>query len=138
MITIVDSGISLSERTDHQYNRRHLLYTDFIDSEATWKDEVGHGTHLATLLRRLAPDAFVLMARVFRSDDVNEPGSIARIANAGIPKTPVERDQLKSYRLLNTQSSSGKLISSCFLLASTKNTSLFAKRFDLLPRTMLL
>ncbi|KAJ5738447.1 hypothetical protein N7493_001602 [Penicillium malachiteum] len=66
-IAILDSGIDLTsdEKEIYDYDSR-MKYKSWIDSDPEWKDEVGHGTHLATLLLRIAPNAIVHVARVFK------------------------------------------------------------------------
>ncbi|KAF1966496.1 subtilisin-like protein [Bimuria novae-zelandiae CBS 107.79] len=51
-IAILDSGILLSQENEDLYNQE--------------PNEVGHGTHLAVLLRKMAPNAIVHVGRVFR------------------------------------------------------------------------
>ncbi|KAH8665487.1 hypothetical protein BGZ61DRAFT_484575 [Ilyonectria robusta] len=83
-IAILDSGLDLSEDQMNIYNeRRDLVYKSWIegDDDACKKDEVGHGTHLATLLARIAPQAQIHVARVFRKakpDMKTEPKNVAR------------------------------------------------------------
>ncbi|RSL50745.1 hypothetical protein CEP53_008700 [Fusarium sp. AF-6] len=66
-IAILDSGIDLSD--DHRllYNTGpEIIYHNWIDKGQEWKDDVGHGTHLAILLRMVAPEAVIHVARVFK------------------------------------------------------------------------
>ncbi|RSL89802.1 hypothetical protein CDV31_015804 [Fusarium ambrosium] len=66
-IAILDSGIDLSD--DHRllYNTdSQIIYRNWIDESQEWKDDVGHGTHLAILLRKIAPEAVIHVARVFK------------------------------------------------------------------------
>lgn len=73
-IAILDSGIELSETQQDQYFSGHeVAYRSWVDDEALeddrsqdWKDDAGHGTHLATLLARVAPAAAIHVARVFK------------------------------------------------------------------------
>ncbi|KAM0520623.1 hypothetical protein ACHAPE_003020 [Trichoderma viride] len=41
-------------------------YRSWVGEDAEWKDDVGHGTHLAVLLRKIAPNAAIHVARVFK------------------------------------------------------------------------
>ncbi|RSL48880.1 hypothetical protein CEP54_012688 [Fusarium duplospermum] len=66
-IAILDSGIDLSD--DHRllYNTDpEIIYRNWIDGGQQWEDDVGHGTHLAILLRKIAPEAVIHVARVFK------------------------------------------------------------------------
>ncbi|RTE84122.1 hypothetical protein BHE90_001332 [Fusarium euwallaceae] len=66
-IAILDSGIDLSD--DHRllYNTdSQIIYRNWIDEGQEWEDDVGHGTHLAILLRKIAPEAVIHVARVFK------------------------------------------------------------------------
>lgn len=69
-IAILDSGIALSRTQKAQYGfDSGVLYRSFVDPEDTrtfWQDEVGHGTHLAVLLREVAENAVICVARVFK------------------------------------------------------------------------
>lgn len=83
-VAILDSGLDLSEDQADIYNkRRDLVYKSWIDEDdGIWKDEVGHGTHLATLLSRIVPHAQIHVARVFQKakpDMGREPKNIARV-----------------------------------------------------------
>ncbi|KAL8363271.1 hypothetical protein RB601_009172 [Gaeumannomyces tritici] len=72
-IAILDSGIELSEmQKDQHLPRRKVVYRSWVGGETLgnkpsqeWKDNVGHGTHLSTLLARVAPMANIHVARVF-------------------------------------------------------------------------
>ncbi len=73
-IAILDSGIELSEdQRDKYFSGRQVIYRSWVDDEGSgdgpsedWKDNVGHGTHLATLLAGVAPMAAIHVARVFK------------------------------------------------------------------------
>lgn len=43
-----------------------IEYRSWVGGDTEWKDDVGHGTHLAVLLRKIAPNAAVHVARVFK------------------------------------------------------------------------
>jgi hypothetical protein len=65
-IAILDSGINLSPIQKEIFDENSdIKYRSWIGDSAVWEDEVGHGTHLATLLRRIAPNAMIHVARVF-------------------------------------------------------------------------
>ncbi|KAJ5613658.1 hypothetical protein N7528_007312 [Penicillium herquei] len=66
-IAILDTGIELTSDEREIYDSHsRIQYKSWIDSDPEWKDEAGHGTHLATLLLRIAPNAIVHVARVFK------------------------------------------------------------------------
>lgn len=66
-IAILDSGIELSQDNKDIYdNGSQIKYQSWVDENPAWKDQVGHGTHLATLLRRIAPNSQLHVARVFK------------------------------------------------------------------------
>lgn len=84
-IAILDSGIQLSSTQKEQYGfDSGVVYRSFIDPEdgsAEWNDEAGHGTHLAVLLRKIAENADIHVARVFKKkpNGVNSPKGIAKV-----------------------------------------------------------
>ncbi|KAL6399874.1 hypothetical protein AUP68_17283 [Ilyonectria robusta] len=66
-IAILDSGIELSQDNQDIYNNTsEIKYQSWVDEEDEWKDQVGHGTHLATLLRKIAPNSLIHVARVYK------------------------------------------------------------------------
>ncbi|KAF4870778.1 Subtilisin DY [Colletotrichum siamense] len=67
-IAILDSGIELSPEQRQLYDfEPRIKYKSWVDGHADCRDDVGHGTHLAILLRKVAPNAEIHMARVFKS-----------------------------------------------------------------------
>jgi subtilisin family serine protease len=77
-IAILDSGIHLAQNGLEMYNTDPgIQYRSWVDNSPEWKDEVGHGTHLAVLLRKIAPNAIVFVGRVFKK---RPKGSVTRIA----------------------------------------------------------
>lgn len=67
-IAILDGGIELRSRTPRivRFEPR-IKYKSWVDGHADCRDDVGHGTHLAILLRKVAPNAEIHNARVFKS-----------------------------------------------------------------------
>ncbi|KLU85492.1 hypothetical protein MAPG_04515 [Magnaporthiopsis poae ATCC 64411] len=68
-IAILDSGLKLSEDHQIRYNYTpEMKYCSWVDEPGSTepKDGVGHGTHLAVLLRKIAQEAEVHVARVYR------------------------------------------------------------------------
>lgn len=70
-IAILDTGIKLSQQHKYCYPEEQLIYKSWLQegekNDKMWGDDVGHGTHLATLLLSVAPHAIVHVARVFRA-----------------------------------------------------------------------
>lgn len=83
-IAILDSGIEPSQDHKDMYNTEfYMKYRSWVDDGTEWRDEVGHGTHLAILLRQVAPDAVIHVARVFKKKpDIQK--SAQTIANVRI------------------------------------------------------
>jgi subtilisin family serine protease len=78
-IAILDSGIDLAQNSLEMYNTDpEIQYRSWVDNSPEWKDEVGHGTHLAVLLRKIAPNAIVHVGRVFKKRPTK--GSVTSIA----------------------------------------------------------
>ncbi|ROW15178.1 hypothetical protein VPNG_03034 [Cytospora leucostoma] len=81
-IAILDSGIHLSDYHKRMYDKDppKILYQSWIDEPTKQEDDKGHGTHLATLLRRIAPCAVIHVARVYKHhpDDQTSRGNIAK------------------------------------------------------------
>ncbi|UKZ73153.1 hypothetical protein TrVFT333_000794 [Trichoderma virens FT-333] len=67
-IAILDSGIELSKDQRDMFDfEPNIKYCTWVEEgNMEWKDEVGHGTHLAVLLRKIAPNAIIHVARVFK------------------------------------------------------------------------
>ncbi|KAI8298120.1 Subtilisin DY [Colletotrichum sp. SAR11_59] len=60
------AGVSALKPELYDFEPR-IKYKSWVDGHAEWRDDVGHGTHLAILLRKVAPNAEIHMARVFKS-----------------------------------------------------------------------
>ena len=66
-IAIFDSGIELSQDHKDMYDTEpQMKYRSWVDSDTECGDEMGHGTHLAILLCKVALNAVVHVARVFK------------------------------------------------------------------------
>jgi hypothetical protein len=64
-IAILDTGIDLSQDNIALYNTEpRIRYQDRVDVDLQPKDETVHGTHLAVLPRKIAPNAILHVARV--------------------------------------------------------------------------
>ncbi|KAF8867425.1 hypothetical protein BDZ45DRAFT_795139 [Acephala macrosclerotiorum] len=77
-IAILDSGIELSQDHKDMYDTEpKIKHRSWVGSDTEWRDEVGHGTHLAILLRKVAPNAVLHVARVFkRKPDIQKSAKI--------------------------------------------------------------
>lgn len=85
-IAILDSGIELSKDTRDMYDfEPKIQYRSWVDEDETWKDEVGHGTHLAILLRKIAPNAIIHVERVFKKKPTTS--STNKIADVRAPES---------------------------------------------------
>ena len=81
-IAILDTGLDLlhPDMTDI-YNDGRLQYHDFIENSASIKDLDGHGTHCTSILAKLAPNAEIFVARVFRKSwaDYNSVAIVTKV-----------------------------------------------------------
>ncbi|KLU87728.1 hypothetical protein MAPG_06721 [Magnaporthiopsis poae ATCC 64411] len=68
-IAILDSGLELSEAHKVCYDfEPRIKYRSWVSDPDEKRDEAGHGTHLSILLRKIAPEAVIHVARVFRKN----------------------------------------------------------------------
>jgi hypothetical protein len=122
-IAILDTGLELSQDQSDNYEREEkIVYKSWIgeneEGYPNGKDDVGHGTHLATLLVQVARYAHVHVARVFKESKPNmqrELQNVAKVSQKVLdilqgPKTLLRRG--RGGRLSGTQSTSGESISS--------------------------
>ncbi len=85
-IAILDTGIELSDDQRAIYERQDskFIYKSWIDDNEEGfekgRDDVGHGTHLATLLKRVAQHAVVYVARVFKERKPNMATEVKNVA----------------------------------------------------------
>lgn len=107
-IAILDSGIELSQDAEDMYNSEpRIRYKSFLDHDTEWKDDAGHGTHLAVLLRKIAPNAAVYVGRVFKKNPTKN--SANNIAEVKISELRLFL-WLTMYRLFVTRWTNGKSI----------------------------
>ena len=108
-VAILDSGIQLSSTNKDIYDfDPKIQYKSWIDQGAEWRDDAGHGTHLAVLLRKIAPDAIVHVARVFKKKP--SKSSIEPIAQVSV--FICKHTSLILRRLFDTQWTNGGSTSS--------------------------
>ena len=85
-VAFLDSGIQLSQDNLDIYNvEPSIKYKSWVDEATDWRDEAGHGTHLATLFRKISPNAIVHVGRVFRKNPSAK--SADTIAKVNIPNS---------------------------------------------------
>ncbi|KAJ0356322.1 hypothetical protein KNSL1_000030 [Colletotrichum chrysophilum] len=72
-----EAGIELSSEHRELYDfEPRIKYKSWVDGHADCRDDVGHGTHLEILLRKIAPNAAIHMARVFKKRPRGEESAI--------------------------------------------------------------
>ncbi|KAF2689750.1 hypothetical protein K458DRAFT_413999 [Lentithecium fluviatile CBS 122367] len=91
-VAILDSGIQLSQMNKDIYNfEPSIQYRSWVGQDTEWRDSVGHGTHLATLIRKIAPDAIVHVGRVFeKRPSKNSIDSIAQAIRYAVDEWQVD------------------------------------------------
>ncbi|KAG4434252.1 hypothetical protein IFR05_010271 [Cadophora sp. M221] len=87
-IAILDTGVDLShpdfkeDQSASRMNRRIKAPEDFLDIEGKAHDTCGHGTHGVGLLRKVAPEADIYVARVAKDfDGILDPEVVAKAIN---------------------------------------------------------
>ena len=84
-IAVIDTGVSLSHGgIQAAYQKRRIRKEwcrSWVGSPSDIGDHDGHGTHMAHLLHRVAPEADIYVAKVFRgsSFDMAEAENIAQV-----------------------------------------------------------
>lgn len=83
-IAVIDTGIELSNVQRDIYDRnddmRYKSWIDGAEGIENSKDEVGHGTHVATLLSKIAQNATIHVARVFKERKPNMQTELQNVA----------------------------------------------------------
>lgn len=77
-------------------------YRSWVGEDAEWKDDVGHGTHLAVLLRKISPNAAIHVARVFKKRPHIEK-SAQNIAEVGTSIWPRNYCYIASHLILQSR-----------------------------------
>lgn len=87
-IAILDTGIDLThpdfkdDQAGTRENRRIKKPEDFLDPSGSAVDTCGHGTHCVGLLRLIAPEADIYVARVAKDFKGNlDPVVIAKVGS---------------------------------------------------------
>lgn len=85
-IAILDTGVDLShpdfkeDQSASRMNRRIKPPEDFLDVGGKAHDTCGHGTHGVGLLRKVAPEADIYVARVAKDfDGILDPEVVAKV-----------------------------------------------------------
>jgi hypothetical protein len=83
-VAIIDTGID----TNHPFLKDHITggYTPFGKgtSPSDYQDHQGHGTHVAGIVRQVAPDAELLAVRVFPNEDGKGEAATLDVVAEGI------------------------------------------------------
>jgi hypothetical protein len=89
-IAILDSGIDLSQHCLDIYNTEpKIQYYSWVDDKPSWIDEAGHGTHLAVLLRKIAPNAIIHVGRVFKKNPTRASAEcVAKVKSHNVGMVP--------------------------------------------------
>jgi len=73
----LDSGIDVTENYMFM-NRSRIKYRSFLNDEEGMEDLIGHGTHTAALLLKVAPNSDIFVARVTASGNLEDTACIER------------------------------------------------------------
>ena len=77
-IAILDSGIDLNENYIVM-NRDRIKYRSFVSGEEGIEDLIGHGTHTAALLLKVAPNSNIFVARITASGNLEDTACIESV-----------------------------------------------------------
>jgi hypothetical protein len=84
-IAILDTGICM---TDHylglKENRKRITYQSFVKNDPDPNNPIdlsGHGTHAAALLVRVAHNADIYVARISKTEELEDPHQIATVSD---------------------------------------------------------
>lgn len=79
-VAILDTGIDVgqSEILKH-LNKKIVKWQGFPELSEPLKDPNGHGTYLACVLIRTAPNALLYIARIFNEKNKCTPGEVAKV-----------------------------------------------------------
>ncbi|KAI9662763.1 MAG: hypothetical protein M1829_006158 [Trizodia sp. TS-e1964] len=83
-VAILDTGITINDDFLESRKGRIRSSKSFITGESSTEDEIGHGTHVAALLLKVAPYADIFVARVSKSGDLENPDYIANAISHAI------------------------------------------------------
>lgn len=81
---MLDTGIDMDDDFIHlKENRKRVTYKSFVTGDpnpTVRSDPAGHGTHVAGLLLRVAPNANIYVAKVSDKDGLHDPQDIANVS----------------------------------------------------------
>ena len=80
-IAILDTGIDRTHpQIEAQWNKRIKDAKSWLDEEGGDRDSCGHGTHGASLLMKVAPEAHIYVARVIKDGECSlNPDNVADV-----------------------------------------------------------
>jgi subtilisin family serine protease len=81
-LAVLDTGADLTHQDFIEAIAKRLIkHYDFIENTPNMVDLVGHGTHCASQILKLAPNTELYIGRVFQSNqaDLASPGILAKV-----------------------------------------------------------
>jgi Subtilase family len=81
-IALLDTGIDLDHPGIAKSKARILGCRSWVAGDSSMSDTCGHGTHIASVILRMAPWAHLYVARVFRNEDEVDKAGAAVVAKA--------------------------------------------------------
>jgi subtilisin family serine protease len=82
-IAVLDTGVDLKHpaiMTAIQMKQIQKCMKSFVKNDESMKDECGHGTHIASLLADIAPQAQMYIAKISNSDTIPPDHQIAQVS----------------------------------------------------------
>ena len=81
-IAILDTGLDRAHPDiDARWSSRVRGVRSWVNGEDGDIDRHGHGTHGAALLMRIAPEAYIYVARIARDSNTLNSGNIAKVCH---------------------------------------------------------
>ena len=92
-IAVLDTGVqqeTFENWLQQRQIRNRVSYTSFVNGDSGYPpcDDADHGTHIAALLLRTAPNADVLIARVANGTSIEAADSITKVRRFHGLRTP--------------------------------------------------
>ena len=124
-VAILDTGYDADATFFQPPSRRNRLrkWKDWVENSESPQDSDGHGTHLVSLIMKIAPQADIYVSRVAKSPK-SLYGSAEKVAQVSIWLDSISRCSTtnRGFRLSNGPDPNGRLISSqCHLASKTTN-----------------
>lgn len=82
-IAVLDTGVDLKHTvimTAIQMKQIQKCMQSFVKNDKSVQDECGHGTHIASLLADIAPQAQIYIAKVAKSEEIPPNHQIAQVS----------------------------------------------------------